>query len=806
MDYMAKARALVSRMTLEEKAALTTGADFWHLKGIERLGLAGQMVTDGPHGLRKQAGEADHVGINDSVPATCFPTASATACSFDRELLREIGTALGEECREEDVAVLLGPGVNIKRSPLCGRNFEYFSEDPYLAGELAAGFINGVQSQGVGTSLKHFALNDQETRRMTSESVCDERAMREIYLAAFERAVRQSQPWTVMHSYNRLNGEYAGDCKYLLTDILRGEWGFEGLVVSDWGGTNDHVAGIRAGADLAMPGPEPGSDRAVAAAVRSGALDVRSLDESAARVTALLLRAAERKSAPDTKQEHHALARRAARESAVLLKNDGLLPGNAAQSAAVIGAFAKSPRYQGAGSSKINPTRLDSAYDALTALGLGFDYADGYSLDSDEPDAEKIAEARRAAAGKEIVYIFAGLPDSYESEGFDRKKLTIPLGQMRLIEEVSAVNPNTVVVLMGGGVMDMAWEGRVRAILLAGLGGQAGGGAAAELLLGLANPCGKLAETWCVKLEDNPSYGNFPGYEKSVEYRESIYVGYRYYDAAKKPVRYPFGHGLSYTSFAYDGLRIDGDLKTGLTVTCGITNTGGAAGAEAAQLYITPPESAVFRAEQELKGFARVELSPGERREVSFPLCARDFAFYDVNVRAWRVTDGEYGIRVGASSRDIRLTGAFSAVGADEYDAPAPDYRQSAPFYYGLPDSFANVPDAQFTALLGRPAPPRERAPGAAHTRNSTVNDIRDTRLGRVLGGIASVAARKMLGGDADMARMMDEMIGDAPLRMILMAGDGRVTSEMLDGIVDMLNGHTIRGLGKILRKKETGR
>ncbi len=797
-----RALALVAQMTLEEKAALTSGADFWHIKGLERLGLPRIMVTDGPHGLRKQAESADHLGINSSVPATCFPTASATTCSFDRALLNQIGEAIGEECREEDVAVVLGPGINIKRSPLCGRNFEYFSEDPCLAGELAAAFISGVQSQSVGVSVKHFALNNQETRRMTTESVCDERAFREIYLSAFERAVTKGRPWTVMSSYNKLFGAYASDSRMLLTDILRGEWGFDGLVMSDWGGTNDRVPAVRAGMDLEMPGPANADDKAVAASVRVGTLGSETLDESAVRIVELILKSQQRQPAEGTKGAHHALARRAARESAVLLKNDGaLLPGNASQPAAVIGAFAKTPRYQGAGSSKINPTQLDNACDELAKLGLSFDYADGYDMESDTPNEEKLAEACRIAEGKEIVYLFVGLPDAYESEGFDRQKISMPESHIRLIERVAKVNPNVAVILSGGSVIDLGWESSARAILLGYLGGQAGAGAIADLLLGLASPCGKLAETWCLRLEDNPSYPYFPGYAKTVEYRESIFVGYRYYDTANKPVRYPFGHGLSYTSFAYENLRISGNVENVATVSVDVVNTGDREGAEIVQLYVAPPASALFKAAQELKGFEKFVLKPGERATATFTLTARDLAFYDVRHQAWRTENGVYGVRICASSRDVRCEATLHAEHADTLDDPVPDYRESAPCYYDLSDGIQNVTDGAFTALLGRALPPRERIAGTPHTRNSTFSDIQDKRLGRVLARVMNKQTKKMLGDDPLMLKMVDEMMSDAPLRMLLLSGG--VTAEALDAIVDLLNGQFLRRRLGIRRKEQ---
>lgn len=802
MSIAEQAKALVVQMTLEEKASLCSGADFWHTKGIQRLGLPSFMITDGPHGLRKQVEQADHLGINNSVPATCFPAAASTACSFDRLLLKQIGIALGEECREEEVAVILGPGLSIKRSPLCGRNFEYFSEDPYLTGELGAAYIEGVQSQNVGVSMKHFALNNQEKRRMTEESVCDMRAIREIYLAGFERAVKKAHPWTVMSSYVRIHGEFASDNHWLLTEVLRNEWGHDGIVVSDWGGTNDRVRAIAAGMDLEMPSLSRISDHRVVQAVKAGVLTMDQLDACAARVTELILKSMQRQPLSGSKPAHHDLAKRAERESAVLLKNEGgLLPGKVSQSAAVIGVFAKSPRYQGAGSSKINPTHLDNAYDEFIRLGVSFDYAPGYNATTDVPDEALIVEACRVSAGKDIVYIFAGLPDYYESEGFDRDKMIMPENHSRLIEAVAKVNPNVVVVLSGGSVIDMAWEGSAKAILMGYLSGQAGASALCELLLGYANPSGKLAETWPLHLEDNPSYAYFPGYEQSVEYRESIYVGYRYYDAAGKAVRYPFGYGLSYTSFAYANLRVSGDVQSGITVKADITNTGERPGAEIAQLYITPPESRIYKAPQELKGFEKVVLQPGETKTIEYTLDRRAFAFYDVNAQDWRVENGEYEVRVGTSSRDIRLTGKVVAVNADAFNTPVPDYHQSAFCYYDLSNGIANVPDEAFIAVYGSPLPPLARRRGDPFTINSTMTDIQEKWIGRMLFQLIKKQTATMFGDDAEMRRMADGVMADAPLRILMVSGKGQVTPDMLDGLADLLNGHLFRGMMKVLKK-----
>lgn len=798
MDCTAKAKELVAKMTLEEKASLCGGKNFWNTKGVERLGIPEVMVTDGPHGLRKQDSAADNLGINNSVPATCFPTASASACSFDRELLGRVGKAMGEECCREDVAVILGPGVNMKRNPLCGRNFEYFSEDPCLAGELAAAMVNGIQSNNVGVSVKHFALNSQECRRMSSESVCDERTAREIYLAAFERVVKKAKPWTLMCAYNKIFGKYCSDNKWLLTDVLRNEWGFDGMVMSDWGAVNDRVEAVKAGLDLQMPGSTVYDDSKIVAAVRSGKLDEKLVDRCAENVTAMVLKSTQRVKADYDKAAHHALAREAASKSAVLLKNEGhILPVDKNSKLAVIGGFAKSPRYQGAGSSKINPTELDNAFDELKKLGLEFDYADGYSGEGIQPDSALISAACETAKGKDAVIIFAGLPDSFESEGFDRKNINMPDGHIELIKEIAKVNKNVVVVLSGGSVMDVLWENNAKAILLCGLGGQAGAGAAADLLTGKVNPSGKLAETWPLRLEDTPSFANFPGGQRTVEYRESIYIGYRYYDCAKAKVRYEFGYGLSYTDFEYSDITLSTDkYKNGdkLTVGCTVKNIGEVAGAETVQLYVSQKNPIVFKAEKELKGFEKVFLEPGEQKTISFELESRDFAFYDVKAGKWCVENGDYEILIGASSRNIKLTAPIEC----QSDDPAPmSLTKTIPSLYDVTNGI-HVTDTEFRALLGRDIPAAERKPGEVYTSSSTLTDIQDKALGRFLMKTVKKEMGKMMAGNDDLKPMFDAMIADMPLRSLSLSG--AVDGKTIEGLVDMLNGHYIKGI-KLIKK-----
>ncbi len=655
---------LISQMTLEEKASLCSGLDFWHTQPIERLDIPAVMVTDGPHGLRKQGGSGDHLGLGDSVPATCFPTAVGLASSWNRELLHQVGEAIGEEAQAEQVAIVLGPGTNIKRSPLCGRNFEYFSEDPYLSSELAASHIQGVQSQDVGTSLKHFAANNQEERRMSVDTIVDERTLREIYLASFEGAVKQGKPWTVMCSYNKLNGTYTGENEYLLTDILRREWGFEGFVVSDWGAVNERVDALKAGLELEMPANGGIGDAKIVAAVKDGKLDEKILDRAVEQLLRFVFNAIElqKPNATFDPNEHHQLARRVAAESMVLLKNDhNLLPLSKKGRVAVIGEFAVQPRYQGSGSSHINPTQLDQALDEIRKLvdsESEVTYAPGYDLDSDDVKNELVQEAVKLAGEADVVILFTGLPDRYESEGYDRTHLELPLNHKQLIKELAAVQPNLVVVLSNGSPVTMPWLDQTSAVLEGYLGGQAGGGAVADLLFGEVNPSGKLPETFPVQLSDNPSFLNFPGEGDRVEYREGIFVGYRYYDTKQLEPLFPFGYGLSYTSFEYSELQVDRTSMTDqdtVNVQVTVRNTGSRRGQEIVQLYVHDPESSVIRPEQELKGFAKVALEPGESKTVSFMLDKRAFAYYHTELRDWHVETGEYELRIGASSRDIRL-------------------------------------------------------------------------------------------------------------------------------------------------------
>ena len=659
-DYSSRAKEIVAKMTLEEKALLISGDGWWHTHAVDRLQIPGISIFDGPHGLRKVEGG----GLPTSVPATCFPTASALASSWDVDLIREVGVALAEECQAHDVQILLGPGVNMKRSPLGGRNFEYFSEDPVLAGKMAAAYIRGVQSQGVGTSLKHYAANNQELERMATSSNVDERSLHELYLTAFEIAVKEAQPWSVMAAYNSVNHVYATENSFLLRDVLRNRWGFEGFVVSDWGAVHDGVAAVDAGLCLEMPGSGLYQRNKIIEAIKTSRLAISRLDEAVASLLAVILKASalSRSTATFESEHHDVLARRAAAESMVLLKNSGdLLPLDLTKikTVAIIGAFATAPRYQGAGSSQVNPIRVSNAHDELVKLTDkdSIRYAAGYGPDGATTD-DLIDEAIQEAKSSDVAILFIGLPGSYESEGIDRSSLDLPAGHNRLIEAVSAQQPNLVVILMNGSAVTMPWVDKVPAVVEAWLGGQAGGGAIADVLTGRVNPSGKLAESFPLRLEDTPSYPDFPGRNGEANYGEGIFIGYRHYDARKLSPLFPFGFGLSYTAFAYSDLRVAPAVvrdTQSVTVQVKVKNTGRMAGKEVVQVYIRELSAGVVRPEKELKAFTKVTLDAGEEKTVNFQLEQRDFACYDTLRHDWTVAPGKFEILIGASSQDLRL-------------------------------------------------------------------------------------------------------------------------------------------------------
>ena len=800
-----KVDELITKLTLEEKASLCSGKDFWHLEGIERLEIPSIMVTDGPHGLRKQDGSSDdHIGLNASVPATCFPTAVTLASSWDRELMNRVGEALGDECRQEKVSVLLGPGVNIKRNPLCGRNFEYFSEDPYMGGEMAASFINGVQSKGIGTSLKHYAANNQEHFRMSIDTIVDERTLRELYLTGFEKAVKMAQPWTVMNAYNKVNGSYCSEHQQLLTDILKEEWGHDGLVVTDWGATNDRVEGLKKGLELEMPGSRGINDKKIVDAVTRGDLDMATLDERVSRILKLILKSEEvlKSDYEYDQNEHHQLAHQVASESIVLLKNENhILPLELQGKIAIIGDFAENPRYQGAGSSQINPTRLDSALEAIKNKAgdkCTISYAKGFNTKKDAHDQDLFEEALDASRNADQTILFVGLPPSFESEGFDRKHMNLPENQLTLIDSILTESPQTVIVLSNGSPIEMPFEKSSKAIIEAYLSGQAGGSAVIDLILGDSAPCGKIAETFPRILSDIPSQSYFPGSERQVEYREGLYVGYRYFDSVDKEVLFPFGHGLSYTEFTYSEMKISQQKiseNDTVTVSCKVKNTGKRSGKEIIQLYVRDIDSTVYRPEKELKGFDKIELQSGEEKEVSFILDRRSFAFYDTESTDWQIETGEFEILLGASSRDIRLKDTITV--NSSYTGTS---KEVDSVYREIKNSIHQIDDKSFRQLLGREIP-KEAALKPFH-RNSTIADISTTFIGKQLQNQLKKAFVKMFGNaDENTLLMVNSMIKEMPLKSLtLLAGDD-FSEQKLEGLLFMLNGRFFKGMGLFLKK-----
>ncbi len=798
---MLKHKDLISQMTLKEKASLCSGKDFWHLKSIERLGLPEIMVCDGPHGLRKQNAENKKVGIGNSYPATCFPTAVTTACSWDRDLIYKMGQALAEECLQHGVSVLLGPGVNMKRSPLCGRNFEYFSEDPELAGEMGAAFIAGVQSKGIGTSLKHFAGNSQEMKRMTSNSIIDERALREIYLRAFEKAVKKSQPWTVMNAYNLLNGTYCSENDWLQNKVLRNEWGFKGAVVSDWGAVNDRVAGLNAGNDLEMPSSGGVNDAKIVEAVKCGVIDETTLDERVDKLIDIILKGAANKK-PGYKfdvKAHNLLSRQIAEQSMVLLKNDGnILPLKRVEGeyVAVIGAFADNPRYQGAGSSIINPTMIDSGRRAFNNSPISVKFADGYDRSGKRKNEDAyITEACNLAKNASKAVVFIGLTDDYESEGFDRSTMKLPDGHNRLVEAVSRVNDNVIVVLEGGSPVEMPWADDVKAILNAYLGGQSVAPAIVDVLTGKANPCGKLAETYPVCLKDTPTSFRYPDSKEDVQYRESIFIGYRYYDKVERNVRFPFGFGLSYTSFEYSDIKLKKKNLTkgeGAKVTFTIKNTGDVAGSEIAQVYVAKPESKIFRAPKELKGFVKVHLDPGEEKKVSVELDDRAFAFWNTATEDWCVESGEYKILVGASSRDIRLEAAAKMKSED--DETIVDLRESAGVYFDGDPARAREDD--FNVIYGGEF---KLAPEiTSDSLNNSIERSKDKGLAKFIYNTVDLAMKPKGGVGSS---MITNTIMQTPIRNYVSMSNGLFTEDMADGLLKVFEGKDVaKGVGKIAK------
>ena len=786
---MQNTELLLKKLTLEEKCALLSGAETFKTRGMPEHGIPQIWLSDGPHGLRKQAGESDHLGLNPSVPATCFPTASAVANSWDAALGEEIGAALGEEAAAQEVSVVLGPGLNMKRNPLCGRSFEYFSEDPYLAGKLAAGYIRGIQSKGVAACPKHFAVNSQETRRMASDSIVDERTLREIYLTGFEIAVKEGHPRSIMSSYNLVNGTYANENKHLLMEILRGEWGFDGAVITDWGGSNDHALGVKNGSTLEMPAPGGDSVRELLAAVESGKISESDID---ARLSELLPLVFDTKAALDAAPRefdaaaHHELARRAAEESLVLLKNEGsLLPLAAGTKVAVIGDFAKNPRYQGAGSSMVNSTQVDVLLDKLIDSELNvIGYQQGFDRHG-KPDAALQKSACELATQADTVVLCMGLDEIAESEGLDRSNLRLAQNQVDLLQAVAAVNPKIVVVLYSGSVVETPWLDNGQALLYAALGGQAGAGAVADVLTGKVNPCGKLAETWPLAYADVPSAADFATRRKTVEYREGLYIGYRYFTTAEKAVRFPFGYGMSYTTFAYSDMAAD---EQGVSLT--VTNTGSVAGTEIVQLYVAKKNSELFRPAKELKGFARVTLAPGEKQRITIMLDDKAFRFWNVKANRWEIEGGEYELLVGASVEDIRLCEKISVHGTATVH-PYED-RDLDCYYKG---DVLHVSDADFEKLLGHPIPNGK----TKIDRNLTLGELNHARS--PLGWLVWLVLTILL--DASYKRGKPDLNilfqYNMPLRALAKMTNGAISMGMVDGIVMELQGFWILGLVRVI-------
>jgi len=794
-----KYKELINKMTLEEKASLMSGKDFWQSQDIERLGIKNMFLADGPHGIRKQTAAADHLGLNPSEPATCFPTAATVSNSWNEELAEKIGEYLGEEAVAQKVNVLLGPGINMKRNPLCGRNFEYFSEDPYLAGKLAAGYIRGIQTHGISACVKHFAVNNQEERRMVIDTIVDERTLREIYLTAFEIAIKEGKPKTVMSSYNKLNGTYTNENIHLMKEILRDEWGFNGCVVTDWGGCNDRVEGLIAGNELEMPTTDGETNQDIIKAIKSGRIKEEVLDECVDRLLELIFETTEALENSQIKidnKKHHEMAQKTAEESIVLLKNeDKILPITRGKKVAVIGDFAKGPRYQGAGSSVVNPTIIDSTIDCIKEFGISYiGYESGFNRYG-KRDKKKIDNACALAKEADVVLLYIGLDEVTEAEGLDRQNMKIPQNQVDLLNELYEVNKNIVVVLSCGSAVEMPWINKVKGLLHSYLSGQAGAKAILRVLTGEVNPSGKLAETYPLKYDDTSSFKNFPGKEVSVEYREGIYIGYRYYDTIGKKVLFPFGFGLSYTNFEYSDIKVNNDK-----VSFKIKNVGKVSGKEVAQLYVGCKSKEIFRPKKELKGFTKISLNPGEEKEVTIPFDDKTFRYFNVKTNKWEVESAKYEIMIGASSEDIRLTDTISIQGTN---VELPYNKSELKSYYS-----GNVYDVdlnEFEKLLGNKVPNSKWD----RTRDIGYNDtIAQCQYAK---GLFARFAYKMIAfahwfltkiGKRDTANMIMMSVYHMPFRGVSRMTGGIVNMPMLDGMLMMVNGHFFKGLSHLLKER----
>ena len=780
---------ILQKLSLEQKCVLLSGKNTWQTQDYPKQGVPAIWLSDGPNGLRKQVGAADHLGLNPSVPATCFPTAATMANSWDPELGEEVGRALGEETAANRVNVLLGPGLNVKRSPLCGRSFEYFSEDPYLSGKMAAAYVRGIQENGIAACPKHFAVNSQELRRMASNSVLDERTLRELYLTAFEIVVKEAHPKSIMSAYNKVNDTYANENHHLLVDILRKEWGFDGAVVTDWGGSNDHVEGVKNGSTLEMPSPGLGGARKLLKAVAEGSLTEQEIDLRVDELLELVLSttaALEKEPRSFDEKAHHELAQRAAAESIVLLKNEGgILPLKHGKKVTLIGDFALTPRYQGAGSSMVNPTRVDSLKDAMEAAELDMvGYCAGYER-SGKPNKAYLEEAVSQAKMADVVILCIGLDESSESEGLDRTHIGIPAVQKQLLDAVTAANPNVVAVVSAGSVIETDWVEQCKAVVHGYLGGQAGASAMLEVLTGWQNPCGKLAETIPLRYEDTPAARYFPGKKQNAEYREGLYVGYRYYETANKAVRYPFGYGLSYTTFAYSDLKVNADK-----VTFTITNTGSVAGAEIAQLYVAKPDATVFRPAKELKGFTKVFLKAGESKTVTIPLDDKTFRYWNVTTDRWEVEGGSYQLLVGANVQDIRLTAEITLPGTG-----VPDPYAGKDLAHYRTAYVQEVPDAEFEALLGRPLPEET----TAIDRTMTLGELNHSRspLCWLIAGVLTLLVRS--GEKRGKPNLNILFQYNMPLRGLAQMTGGIIGEETVDGLVMEAKGFWVIGILRAL-------
>lgn len=810
-----KAAEIVSQLTIEEKASLCSGADTWHTQNIDRIGLNSVMMCDGPHGLRKQIFTHDNLGLGVSSNSTCFPTASLSACSFDRELISEMGKAIAEECISEDVSVILGPGINMKRSPLCGRNFEYFSEDPLLSGELASAYVKGCQSKGVGVSLKHFAVNNQERRRMNVSAEIDERTLRELYLRAFEKVVKKANPYTIMCSYNKINNVYSSENKYLLTDILRNEWGYDGLVVSDWGAVNVRADGIKAGLDLEMPGNDGINDKKIVDAVNAGELDVNDLDKACINVVSLVLKCNLANELTITSEKkinegHHELAVKVAEESMVLLKNDNnVLPIDFSKNVSVIGALAKTPRYQGAGSSKINPIRIDIPYDILNKNKV-VKYCDGYTIGEEniEKDKELIEKSKIAASKSDYVIIFAGLPERYESEGFDRENMAMPENQTKLIKEVAAVNKNTVVVLVGGSPIEIPWIDDVNAVLLAYLGGEGIGQAVYNLLSGDTCPSGKLAETWPLNHTDCLSSKYFPGDRLTVQYREGIFTGYRYFDSVNKPVRFPFGYGLSYADFKYSNLSSninkiyindESDYDKNFIIQFNVENTSNIAAKNTILAFMSKESSSIVREKHKLIGFTKVNANKNESKSVSISINLEDFAYYDTKSKRFCVENGEYIISIGENINNLTQSIKINII--NNFDKKLTKEERSV--YKRLSDGIDTdkIKDSAFEKLLGRPVTKPALMPKRPFTMDNCLEDTQTTFAGKMLYKIASrLMVTESKNKEEGQDQMMLAVIREMPFHSLWVSSNGMISEEMMKSILDILNGHSLKGIQDIFK------